>query len=445
MASMINKGLAAIAMEKAQRKLLPFILLMYVLSFLDRANIGFAKQAFQLDTGLSDAAYAMGAGIFFIGYAVVEVPSNIIMYHVGARVWLARIMITWGLVAAAFAWLTTEPLFLTGRFLLGIAEAGFFPGIIYFLTKWFTAERRGTVTGLFYMGAPLSFVFGSPLSGFLLDLNGLLEFHGWQWMFIVEGLLAFLTGIWALSYLDDKPDDAKWLNSEEKRALNAALDVENANKPVGHASPWKVLGDPKVLYLSLIYCAIQISVYGFTFYLPTQVSGLLEVKVGTMVGFVSAIPWACALLATITIPKYSDRSGKRGILAAILMILGGLGIFSSATHSPLVGLIGLSVAISAYIAVQPIFWTMPTRFLSGVAAASALALINSFGSIGGFIAPNLRVWAEQAFHSSSAGLYAIGSVALGCAVLLLITIPLGMGTNTPPAAKVAEGQLNHKV
>lgn len=441
MASMINRGLAAIAMDKAQKRIVPFILLMYVLSFLDRANIGFAKQAFQLDTGVSNAAYAMGAGIFFIGYAVLEVPSNIAMYRFGARIWLSRIMITWGIVAASFAWLTTEPLFLTGRFLLGVCEAGFFPGIIYYLTQWFTAEKRGAVTGLFYMGAPLSFVFGSPLSGILLDLNGLLGFHGWQWLFVVEGVLASIVGVWTLFYLDDKPSDAKWLNNEEKSALNAAIDEENANKPTGHVGAWKILGNAKVIYLALIYCTIQISVYGFTFYLPTQVSGLLGVKVGTMVGIVSAIPWLCALVATIIIPKYSDRSGKRGVLAAILMVCGGLGLYGSATSSPVIGLIGLSIAISAYITVQPVFWTIPTKFLSGVAAASAIALINAVGNLGGFIAPNLRAWAEQTI-SPSAGLFALASVSFLGAVLLLAALSMGMGKSEGSRAEAVHSDRN---
>lgn len=430
MSSAINKDLANRAMDKAQKKIIPFILLTYVLCFLDRANIGFAKQSFQLDTGLSDAAFAMGAGIFFIGYAVLEVPSNIAMYHFGARFWLARIMITWGIVAASFAWLTTEPLFLTGRFLLGICEAGFFPGIIYYLSSWFTAERRGTVTGLFFMGAPMAFVIGSPLSGMLLDLHGLLGFHGWQWMFVVEGILASVVGVWALSYLDDKPSNTRWLNHEEQVALSTALDMENANKSQKHVGPWKVLGEPKVIFLAIIYCTIQIAVYGFTFYLPTQVSGLLGVKVGTMVGIVSAIPWLCALILTNIIPRYSDYSGKRGSLAALLMICGALGLYSSATNSPIAGLIGLSVAISAFITVQPIFWTIPTQFLSGVAAASAIALINSLGNLGGFIAPNLRAWAAQAFGNPAAGLYALSLAAVLGGVFFLLGIMMGIGKNT---------------
>lgn len=431
MASMTRTELADRAMDKAQRKIVPFILLMYVLAFLDRANIGFAKQAYQLSTGISEGAFAFGAGIFFIGYALCEVPSNIVMHHVGARVWLARIMITWGMVAAAFAWATTETSFLVLRVLLGIAEAGFFPGIIYFFTFWFSARRRSSMMGLFYFGAPLSFIFGSPLSGMLLDIDGFLGVHGWQWMFVVEGLLASIVGIWALWYLTDRPQQADWIPEDEKQALISELEEENANKPKeGHVGPLVVLANPKVWFAAAIYFTIQISVYGVIFYLPTQVAGLLGKKVGTLVGFVSAIPWVCTLIANAFIPRYSDRSGNRGNLATLLMVMAGLGVIASATGNPLIGIAALCVASAGYFSVQPIFWTMPTRFLSGVAAASAIALINSIGNLGGLIAPNLRVWAEQTFHSPAAGLYALGIAAFVGALLFLISIPLGMGKNT---------------
>ncbi len=435
--SFTRKELSERAMDKAQRKLIPFILLMYVLAFLDRANIGFAKQTFQVSTGISDAAFAFGAGIFFIGYAVFEVPSNIMMHHTGARRWLARIMITWGLVAAGFAWVTTENQFLVLRVLLGICEAGFFPGIIYYLTFWFTSNRRSTVMGLFYFGPPLAFIIGSPLSGLLLDMDGFLGFLGWQWMFAVEGLLATLVGIWALWYLQDRPADADFIPQEEKDALIAELKEEDDSKPktIGHSSPWKVLSNPVIWYLCAIYFTIQASVYGVTFYLPTQVAAMMGTKVGLMVGLVSAIPWICAVIANAIIPRYSDRSGMRGSLAAILMGCAGLGVIASATGSPFIGIIALSVATAGYFSSQPIFWTMPTRMLSGVAAASAIALINSIGNLGGFIAPNLRVWAEQTFNSSSAGLYVLGGTAILGALLFWLSIPLGIGKNTTPIEK----------
>lgn len=430
MESNVKKRVVDQAMDRCQKKLLPFILLMYILAFLDRANIGFAKQAFQMDTGVSDAAYALGAGIFFIGYAICEVPSNIIMHHVGARVWLARIMITWGLVAAGFAFVRTDTQFLVLRVLLGICEAGFFPGIIYYLTLWFTAERRGTVMGLFYFGPAIAFILGSPLSGLLMDMNGFLGFKGWEWMFAVEGLLASIVGVWALWYLADRPEKAKWLPDDEKQVLIAAIQEENDNKPKEKVSALKVLANFKVLYLCAIYFCIQLSVYGVTFYLPSQVAGLIGKKVGLMVGLVSAIPWICTLIGNSIIPRYSDHSGKRGSLAAWLMVCAGAGIFISGTTSPTMGILGLCMASVGYFACQPIFWIMPTRFLSGVAAASAIGFINAVGNLGGFVAPNLRVWAEQTFHSSTAGLYAIGTITFIGAILFLISIPLGMGKNT---------------
>ena len=297
---------------KVTRRLLPFLLLMYVLSFLDRANIGFAKKAFQLDTGLSDAAYAFGAGVFFLSYAVFEVPSNLIMHKVGARIWMCRIMVTWGLISAAMMFAHSETTFYVLRFLLGAAEAGFFPGVILYLTYWIPAYSRGRVMGLFYFGAPIAFIFGGPLSGLLLELEGVGGLTGWQWMFLVEGLLASVVGVWAYWYLDDRPKDAAWLTAEEKTVLGTAIDAEeevkHAHGPKGLLS---ALGNPRLLYLCAIYFLIQMSVYGVVFYLPTQVAGLLGTNVGFTVGLVTAIPWICAVAAAYLIPRYSDRTGER--------------------------------------------------------------------------------------------------------------------------------------
>ncbi|EIW26258.1 MFS transporter [Pelosinus fermentans] len=437
MAGITRTELTNQAMDKAKNKLVPFILVMYIFAFLDRANIGFAKQAFQLDTGVSDAAFALGAGIFFIGYAVFEVPSNIIMHHVGARAWLARIMVTWGLVSAGFAWVSTENQFLGLRVLLGIAEAGFMPAIVYYFTTWFTERRRSSVMGLFWLGPPLAFIFGSPLSGILLDMNGVLGFKGWQWMFLVEGVLAAAMGVWAYWYLVDKPQDAKWLSDDEKKALLTELEEENAAKPQVKVGPLKVLGNPKVLFLAAICFMIQVSNYGLNFYLPTHVAGLLGKKVGLEVGLISAIPWICALAATVLLPRYSDKTGSRGVLAAIIIGAAGAGFIVSATGSPLLGILSLCVVACGNLACQPIFWTLPSRFLSGVAAASGIAFINSVGNLGGFLAPNLRVWAEQAFHNPYAGLYAIAVSGFIGAILLLISVPLGIGQNIKEISKSA--------
>jgi MFS family permease len=411
--------LPASLLSKVSWRLLPFLLLMYIVAFLDRANVGFAKQAFQADTGIGDAAFAFGAGIFFVGYALLEVPSNLIMHKVGARLWMCRIMVTWGLVSAAMVFAHTETTFYVLRFLLGVAEAGFFPGVILYLTYWFPSAARGKAMGFFYFGAPLAFIFGSPLSGLLLELDGVLGSHGWQWLFAVEGLLASVVGIWAYFYLDNRPADAKWLTVQERAQLQEVLDAEDSQKQA-HGSLLKVLLQPAVLYLSLIYLLIQSSVYGVVFYLPTQVAGLLGTKVGLMVGLVSAIPWVCALLAAWKLPGLADRSGQRRLVASLTLVVSGLGIAASVTFaSPLLGILALCFAASGFIAVQPVFWTFPGSFLAGSAAAGAIALINSFGALGGFIAPILKNWAEGAFHSPAAGLYLLALTTFVAAGLVL--------------------------
>src|SRR5688500_12715654 len=271
---------------------------------------------------------------------------------------MARIMVTWGLVSAAMMFAYTPTMFYVLRLLLGIAEAGFFPGVILYLTYWFPASARAKVMGLFYFGAPLAFILGSPISGLLLEMDGVLGLQGWKWMFMVEGLLASVTGIWAYFYIDDKPADASWLEAEEKRVLTAAVSAEDQVKR-GHG-PHGVLAallNPRVLYLSAIYFLIQVAVYGVVFYLPTQVAQLLGKKVGLEVGLVTAIPWICALIAAYLIPRFSDQTGERRWTAALTLAVAGAGIAASAAarDSPLLALIALAFAASGCSAVQPVF------------------------------------------------------------------------------------------
>lgn len=417
------------AFRLTRRRLVPFLLLMYILSFLDRANIGFAKQAFQADAGISDAAYALGAGLFFLTYAAFEVPSNLIMHRVGARIWMARIMVTWGLVSGAMMFATGEMSFYGLRLLLGAAEAGFFPGVILYLTYWFPARSRGQIMGLFYFGAPLAFIFGSPLSGLLLDLDGMGGLHSWQWMFLIEGLLASVVGVWAFFYLDDKPTDARWLPPAEKQVLSAAIAQEDQSKAAhGHAGFAAVLANPRVLLFVAIYFLIQMSVYGVIFYLPTQVGALLGKKVGLEVGLVTAIPWLCALAAAFALPRLADREGNHRALAALTLTVSGLGIAVSAGSGPVVALVALCFAAAGFIAVQPLFWTFPTGYLGGVTAAGGIALINALGALGGFVAPNIKAWADRSFGSPQAGLY-----VLACTTLVGAALILALRRGTPAA------------
>ncbi len=427
-----NNTHLAQAISKATRKIIPMVVLMFILAYLDRSNIGFAKQQFQLDTSLSDAAYAFGAGIFFIGYALFEVPSNILLYRIGARVWLSRIMVTWGLVSAAMMFAHDETTFVILRFLLGVSEAGFFPGVILYLTFWFPQNVRARVTGYFLFGAPLAFIIGGPLSGSLLSLEGTFfafGLHGWQLMFVVEGLLASLVGIWVFFYLDDRPEKAKWLSEQEKLALSQQLALEeDAKSSNGPKSALQALLDIRVLYLCLIWFTVQVCGYGIYFFLPTQIATLLGTKVGVFVGFVTAIPPLCAAIAVYYVPRISERLKERRIVASVTFMLGSAGIAVSgfADSVPLIAIIALCVAAAGHLAMQPLYWTFPSSYLGGTAAASGIALINSVGNLGGFVAPNLRVWAEHTFESARAGLYFVALVAFIGSLLILTLRYIGM-------------------
>lgn len=420
------------AISKATRKIIPMVVLMFILAYLDRSNIGFAKQQFQLTTGLSDAAYAFGAGIFFIGYALFEVPSNILLYRIGARVWLSRIMFTWGLVSAAMMFAHDETTFIILRFLLGVSEAGFFPGVILYLTFWFPQNIRARVTGYFLFGAPLAFIIGGPLSGGLLALDGssyAFGLHGWQLMFVTEGLIASLVGIWVFFYLDDRPEKAKWLTENEKNALSEKLaSEEDAKKGHSPRGAFSALLDVRVLYLCLIWFTVQVFGYGIYFFLPAQIATLLGTKVGILVGFVTAIPPLCAAIAVYYVPRISERLKERRLVASVTFMLGSLGIATSGLFDsiPLIAIIALCVAAAGHLAMQPLYWTFPSSYLGGTAAASGIALINSVGNLGGFVAPNLRVWAEHAFDSARAGLYFIALVAFIGGLLMLTLKKFGI-------------------
>ena len=381
---------------KMRWRLIPFMLTLYVLAFLDRANIGFAKQAYQLDTGLSNEAYAFGAGIFFVAYACLGVPANLLMKKFGARMWIGLTTLLWGLLSAGMAYADTDWKFLVVRTLLGAAEAGFFPGMIYLTSQWFPQRNRASVMGLFYMGAPLALTLGSPLSGALLELHGFGGHPGWYWMFVIEGLLAVAAAVWTFAYLDDSPQQARFLNEGEKNVLLRQLETEESAKTTSRIAD--AMRNPRVWHLAIIYMLIQISVYGLIFFLPTQVG---------------------ALLGTYYIPRYSDRTGERRNIAALTLLVAGIGIGVSALASPLVALIALCFAAAGFIAVQPVFWTMPTSLLSGAALAAGIGFTNMFGAFGGFLAPIIRVKAEALFNNEIAGLLTLAALTVVGAIAIM--------------------------
>lgn len=406
------------AARKVGRRIIPFLGLLYMLSFLDRVNIGFAKAELQTSLGIDAAAYGLGAGIFFIGYILFEVPSNLIMHRVGARRWLARIMVTWGVVAAAMVFVHGPVSFYILRVILGIAEAGLYPGMVLYLTYWYSDRHRATAIGLSaYWGLPLAFIVGGPVSGLLLSINGIGGVHGWQWMFGIEGLAAAAVGVWAWFYLDDRPADAAWLSPAELAVIEADVDAEEATR-FKHVSPLKSLGDRRVLLLGLIYFMINLSVYGLTFWLPSTVRNIKGLS-NLDVGLISAVPWLFAALSVFVISRLADRTGKHRQLAAISMAAAAVGLAISASVGPLPAIAALCLTAAGLLAALPTYWILPTGYLSGASGAASIALINAMGNFSGFVAPYFLGLVQQSTKSITLGLYALALSAVVACVLLI--------------------------
>ncbi len=420
---------AAVPLESALRKvthrLLPVLMVLYVIAFLDRVNLGYAKQEFLRETGFGEAVYAFGAGIFFVGYALFEVPSNLAMARVGARRWFARIMITWGFVSAGMMLVGSVQTYYLLRFLLGVAEAGFFPGVIYYLTRWYPPSQRGPAMGLFYFGAPLAQIIGGPLSGALLELRGAGGLGGWQWMLMVEGLLAVVAGFAVWRWLPDGPRDARWLTEPERAALHQP-------DPTGPRTlaPSLRLSPTRTLLFGGTYLLIQTSVYGVTFYLPAQVANLLGREAGIVVGVVSAVPWLFALAAAYGLPRLARAMRAGGALGAGALACAAVGIALSNHGAPAVGLSALCIATAGFIGCQPVFWSYATQAFGPAQAPAAIALVNSLGAAGGFLAPNLRIWSEQHWASPFAGVAALAVATVAAAVGLLL-----IGRQSSPATR----------
>lgn len=415
-----DKAILNRAVNKARRRLVPFMMLLYVLAFLDRSNIGYAQQEYMYDTGIGEATFALGAGIFFGLYAFLGAPANLLMRKIGAQKWIGSIAVAWGLVSACMAYADTPAKFITIRLLLGVVEAGFFPGMIYLASIFFPSEPRAQVMGLFYMGAPLALVLGSPLSGALLQMHGFAGYPGWFWMFLIEGLLAAVIGFFSFFYFDDGPRTAKFLTPEERSVLAETIENEDAGEGV-QSSLKDAFTNGRVWALAMAYFAIQVAVYGVVFYIPTQVARLMGTAVGLKVSLVVAIPWVVSLIGTWWFTRKTHSPDRQRITSATLLLCAGLALGVSAHASPIVAIAALSVVATGVIASQPLFWTMPTNLLAGAALAAGIGFVNTWGAVGGFVAPNLRVWANEVMNtheSSVAGLWAVAIVAIIGAVII---------------------------
>jgi MFS transporter, ACS family, tartrate transporter len=429
--------LAQRALSRIRWRLLPFLGLLYVVSYLDRVNVSFAKLTMNTAIGIDDATYAFGAGIFFIGYFLFEVPSNLILERVGARRWIARIMITWGLISAATAWVTGPTSFVTMRFLLGIAEAGFFPGILLYLTYWFPSSERAKVVGLFMVALPLSGLIGSPLSGELMRVNAL-GLAGWQWMLILEGLPAVLLGVVCLVYLPDRPSDAKWLKADEREWLVESLAAERrAVAERGHSTLRAALAQPRVWALALAYFGIVLALYGFTFWLPTLINAS---GVGLRyTGWIAALPFLCGAPFMVWWGRHSDRHNERVLHLCAVSALGFAGFAAaSALDSLPAQLFCLCLALMGVYGSFPVFWTLPTTFLTGTAAAAGIALINSLGNLAGYVGPQVVASLTGGSGNFGPALFALGlSMLTPAAVVLALRSSAGPPVRRPAQPTVA--------
>ncbi|MCR3722003.1 MULTISPECIES: MFS transporter [Prauserella salsuginis group] len=404
------------ATSKIMRRIVPLFAVMMLCNQLNRSNIGYAQHYLEADLGIGAAAYGLGAGLFFIAYTVFELPSNMLMERFGPKIWLSRICISWGVISAATMFVQGPTSFYVLRFLLGVAEAGFVPAVLYYLTKWLPNSFRGRANARYAVGALLAFSLSGPLSAPLLGLDGAMSLHGWQWLFLIEGLLSVAVGVFAIFWLDSKIADARWLSDDEKSALTSTIEAEEEAVAAAHTGGGKprwyhVLWDRKVLLLVFIYFCVQMSIYANTFWLPAIVRGIGGLS-DLEVGLLSSLPWVCAIASMFTLARIGDRTGKRRVLLVGALLTAAVGSFGAAVVSPWLALVFLCVAAMGFKSISPIFWPIVQRTLHPVTVGFAIAIINSIANLGGFVAPYGFGLVEQHTGSTELALMALAGVSL---------------------------------
>jgi MFS family permease len=416
-------SLESTAYHKVDVRLLPFLFLCYILAYLDRVNVGFAKLQMLKELSMSDAAFATGAGIFFIGYFFFEVPSNVLLKKFGARMWIARIMISWGVISACMIFVKGEWSFYGMRLLLGLAEAGFFPGVIFYLTLWYPSKLRASRTAWFVAAIAVSGVVGNPVSGWIMDrLSGAMNLAGWQWLFLSEGIPSVIVGIWVIFYLDSSIEEAKWLTPEDKALLTTNLIAED-NQKTEHklADAFK---SGKVWVLCAIYFTLMIGLYGIAFWLPTIVKAF-GIKGYLGVGLITAIPYGVAVIGMILLSVHSDKTGERRLHYVFNVTAGAMGLVLSGVFAsnPVWAIVFLSIGTLGVIGSMPLFWPLPSAFLAGTAAAAGIGIVNSVGNLGGYFGPNIPIWARLISSNRSAALYIIAGILMVGAFLTYFFVP----------------------
>ena len=399
-------------------------MLCYVIAYLDRVNVGFAKLQMSVDLGFSETVFGLGAGVFFIGYFLFEVPSNILMHKVGARIWIARIMITWGALSAAFMFVSTPTQFYVLRFLLGLAEAGFYPGIILYLTYWYPAHRRAKVIAVFMSGIPVAGILGNPLSGWIMDaFHGSSGLQGWQWMFVIEAVPAVLIGLATLAYLDNGITKAKWLSDDEKHLLQSEIELDQKGTESVRSFA-DIVFDKRVWLMCLIYFCFVMGQYGLTLWMPTLVKAT-GVTGNLHIGLLSAIPFGCAIIAMNLIGRSADARRERRWHLIVPALMGAVGFVGAAmfADNTAISIAALSLAAAGVLTCAPLFWSLPTAFLSGAAAAVGIAAINSVGNLAGFVSPYLIGYLKDLTHSGATGMYMLALMLVIGSIAVLVTSP----------------------
>jgi D-galactonate transporter len=429
--------------SKIAKRILPFLVLLFVTAWLDRVNVGFAKLQMLQDVGLSEAVYGFGAGIFYVGYLLFEVPSNLLLEKIGARKTIARITLLWGLTTIATAFVHSATSFYALRFLLGAFEAGLYPGIILYLTYWFPARRRAQMVGLFMTGVPLGGILGGPIAGWIMgSMNGHLGFANWQWLFLLEGIPALALGVVTLAIMIDKPSQARWLSADEKRLVLADLEQDRLATGATRTSFIDALRSPQVWLLTLIYFCLVSANPTLGFWTPTIIKGM-GVKSDLVIGLLSSLPYIVGVAATIMVGRRSDRKLERRYHCAMSTLAAAVGLvlIGWLANTPTLAFLALVLAVAGVLSAFSPFWQIPTLMLSGSAAAGGIALINSIGNLSGFAGPAVVGWLKDLTGKTSSGLYVVAGMELLCTVLILTCIPRTPGraaavtaTTTPAGA-----------